>query len=518
MKCKNCGNENEDNAVYCSACGMILPKETVLDEDVFCSYCGSRNTSGQEYCRVCGTRLTSSSASTGTATERFQTMGQDDNTLSKTVSVQKKTKRTFVLTAIIIAISIISILLFMIYRWARKGKDVGGGQTAAIESGEVSVTAEPEDALKEQLVRALDGYTTVREWFDAKTVYMGEIDLTDAEETKLRDLDSKVGRLDVNNYQEQLDFIDTVNAFLADVYSAHYKDGTNSASETTTHSVATSSAVVDCSMSIDGWDFTSFPYVTTYVTVKDRATNQEVGTLTKQDFSYTWDTQTGNAWLLQDVVYDSGKGQYSLTFEANESETADDLIKERTVEIILGSDEAKGRCESFFVPANLMADDLLASYLAAYINDVNSHSFSNILEHIETNVDDTDHYTLFYQMRKELTGGFIRSLHQGLKEYTIRKVEAFDAQTLHLYSSETYEGQYEMLYSEWKNEGLNIADSIPIFTGSISGDPSVVVWAYVTQNPEYLLRKNSKGQWKFYSYTGDLSLNQNWSVYNASIS
>ena len=77
---------------------------------------------------------------------------------------------------------------------------------------------------------------------------------------------------------------------------------------------------------------------------------------------------------------------------------------------------------------------------------------------------------------------------------------------------------YEMLYSEWKNEGLNIADSIPIFTGSISGDPSVVVWAYVTQNPEYLLRKNSKGQWKFYSYTGDLSLNQNWSVYNASIS
>lgn len=154
----------------------------------------------------------------------------------------------------------------------------------------------------------------------------------------------------------------------------------------------------------------------------------------------------------------------------------------------------------------------------AYIEDVNNHSFSAIIDHLETNVNDEDHYTLFYQMRKELTGGFVRSLHQELTGYHIRNIEAADSNTLHIESTETYDGQYEMRYSEWKSEGLGIADSIPIFTGSVTGDPNIVVWAYVTQNPEYLLRKNDSGEWKFHSYTGDLSLNQNWSVYNAKVS
>ena len=520
MKCKNCGNENEDNSVYCSECGMVLSKEPVSDVDTFCSYCGSRNYSGQEYCRVCGTRLSSKSIPTGIATEQFSATEHVDTVISDTESPHDKRNMIPVIAVIVITAILISIVLFMVYRLTKQDRDGGvEEQIVAIESeDEEAAAVESEEALKEELLRALDGYTTVREWFDARTVHMDEIDLTDAEETKLRDLDSKVGRLDVNNYQEQLDFIDTVNAFLADVYSAHYNGSTNSLPATTTSSATTPLAAVDCSMSIDEWDFVSFPFIRVYVTVKDKASLREVSTLTKQDFSYTWNTVSGNDWLLQDVAYDNSKGQYILTFEVDSSETADDLMRERTVEIMLDSDNANGRCESFFVPANLMADALLAAYLDAYISDANNHTFNNIIEHIETNVDDTDHYTLFYQMRKELTGGFIRSLHQDLKEYTIRRIEAYDAQTLHIYSTETYDGQYEMLYSEWKNEGLNIADSIPIFTGSISGNPSIVVWAYVTQNPEYLLRKNSSGQWKFYSYTGDLSLNQNWSVYNASLS
>lgn len=138
-----------------------------------------------------------------------------------------------------------------------------------------------------------------------------------------------------------------------------------------------------------------------------------------------------------------------------------------------------------------------------------------MLQYIETDVPTEDNTTIFYQMRKEVNNGFLNTLRVDLKDYQINKIEFYDDQTLHIYTTQRFDSTYEEPYSVWKDEGYGIVDSIRQLTGEVDNQQKIKLSAYITWHPEYFLRKSADGNWKFYSYAGDLSLTPNWSVYEA---
>ena len=51
MKCKNCGAELQDGAVFCRECG------TKVDKKKFCRECGSELAEGVKFCPNCGAKI-----------------------------------------------------------------------------------------------------------------------------------------------------------------------------------------------------------------------------------------------------------------------------------------------------------------------------------------------------------------------------------------------------------------------------------------------------------------------------
>ena len=55
MKCKNCGFENFDEALFCVNCGAKTGKQ---DDVVICPVCGAKNESDSVFCSECGIKFT----------------------------------------------------------------------------------------------------------------------------------------------------------------------------------------------------------------------------------------------------------------------------------------------------------------------------------------------------------------------------------------------------------------------------------------------------------------------------
>ena len=176
MRCKNCGKENNGDAAFCENCGHPL-------EDGFIHV----------------------------STEPIY---PTDGIVPPPTQPNKDRGKLAIAAVLAICLLLISFTLAMVFLLARKARPDDGDSSieSIVDDGEKQ---------KEQLRTLLGEYSTVREWFDARTSHMEQIDLTDAESTKLRDLDSRAGRLGADDYQAQLDFIDTVNQFVQEVDSAH---------------------------------------------------------------------------------------------------------------------------------------------------------------------------------------------------------------------------------------------------------------------------------------------------------
>lgn len=61
MICKKCGNENNEEAVFCSKCGSRL------SDKIPCSKCGKENDSNALFCIYCGNKLEESNEVVDTA-------------------------------------------------------------------------------------------------------------------------------------------------------------------------------------------------------------------------------------------------------------------------------------------------------------------------------------------------------------------------------------------------------------------------------------------------------------------
>ena len=262
------------------------------------------------------------------------------------------------------------------------------------------------------------------------------------------------------------------------------------------------------------WDMSNYPEIIMYVHLKDANNGQSIN-VSEMTGSFTWITDTGKHWSydgLQKVVF---QDVYYFKLMSDQLETADELLEEWKMDIHLECEDFSGDMSASVIPANELSEDLLSAYLAAYISDVNIHSFDKMMQYIETDVPDEDRSTIFYQMRTEVTNGFLNTLRVALKDFQINKVEYSDEKTLHLYTTQRFDSTYEEPFSVWKNEGYGIADSIRQLVGEVDNQQKIRLSANITWHPEYFLRKSADGNWKFYSYAGDLSLTPNWSVYEA---
>lgn len=62
MKCPKCGNEAQEDAIFCDQCGQRLaplesPTTAAVAEEGVCGKCGARNTPGEAFCGECGAPL-----------------------------------------------------------------------------------------------------------------------------------------------------------------------------------------------------------------------------------------------------------------------------------------------------------------------------------------------------------------------------------------------------------------------------------------------------------------------------
>lgn len=215
MRCRNCGKDNNEDAAFCENCGWPL-------EDGFVHV----------------------------STEPIYST----NGIVPPPPAQPKKERGKIAIAAVLAVCLllISFTLFMVFLLARKERTDEG-------NSDIESVIDETEELKEQLRTLLGEYQTVREWFDGRTSHMEQIDLSDAESTKLRDLDSRAGRLRAEDYQAQVDFIDTVNQFVRGVNSAHNVNETYSEPTVSSTPVNGDAEVRQCTISVAKWDLTDYP-------------------------------------------------------------------------------------------------------------------------------------------------------------------------------------------------------------------------------------------------------------------
>lgn len=65
--CKNCGEINSGDTMYCSKCGS---SDFIYQEEVTCPHCGATNGKSFSHCANCGTELSDASSSAGKTEER----------------------------------------------------------------------------------------------------------------------------------------------------------------------------------------------------------------------------------------------------------------------------------------------------------------------------------------------------------------------------------------------------------------------------------------------------------------
>ena len=57
LNCKNCGYENDLDAVFCQNCGNLVLRQIpshVASVEFACSYCGAKNREEALFCKKCG--------------------------------------------------------------------------------------------------------------------------------------------------------------------------------------------------------------------------------------------------------------------------------------------------------------------------------------------------------------------------------------------------------------------------------------------------------------------------------
>jgi Mg-chelatase subunit ChlD len=208
-------------------------------------------------------------------------------------------------------------------------------------------------------------------------------------------------------------------------------------------------------------------------------------------------------------IYRQMKEYYVVEFEDSD---ALGVTKSKEYDVYVQNDDMGGEAVSTATPGQELFDSLLGAYLRSYILDMNAHQYNYLTQYVDATTDPNDEWSIQWQMKKQVSGGFNNVSMETLMDYYITSMEVISEDTVHIKTTEDYDVVYDEIYSDIQGQVKTIHKTQLEFMNSrgctnLSPYSNVRLWARVRQFPEYIIKRGSDGKWRFSKYTGDLGLN-----------
>lgn len=209
-------------------------------------------------------------------------------------------------------------------------------------------------------------------------------------------------------------------------------------------------------------------------------------------------------------VYRQMKEYYLVEYAAD---SAADVNSSKEISVYVENGDLGGESIESVTPGRDMFDSLLGAYLRSYTMDMNNHYYDHLKEYVDPNVAEDDKWSIQWQMKKQVSGGFDNVYAEDIMSYQITGIEVMDEKTVHLWATEDYDTVYDEIYGDMlagrksiNKSQLQYINSMGYSNGSFDPASHVRIWARIRQYPEYILKRGYDGRWRFSKYTGDLSL------------
>ena len=153
-------------------------------------------------------------------------------------------------------------------------------------------------------------------------------------------------------------------------------------------------------------------------------------------------------------IYRQMKEYYVVEYQADgiQSVTAD-----KEISVYVQNQDKGGESLTVANPGQELFDSLLGSYLRSYIVDMNNHSYSQLAPYVDDTVAADDQWSIQWQMKKQVTGGFSNVTEETLMDYSISEIQVEDENTIRLKSVENYDVIYDEVYGELKTSDRSTA-------------------------------------------------------------
>lgn len=219
-------------------------------------------------------------------------------------------------------------------------------------------------------------------------------------------------------------------------------------------------------------------------------------------------------------IYRQMKQYYVIEYDASGTQN---IAETTELSLYVQNQDKGGEAVVQINPGEELFSSLLGSYLRSYINDMNNHSYNQLSAYVDGSVDPNDKYSIQWQMKKQVTGGFSNVTEETLMNYKVTDISVKDDNTVQFKADENYDVVYDEVVGDLKHSERTIAqDALKFLSDNygydeISDEAEIRIWARVNQIPEYILKRNANGEWKFSQYAGSLGLGQRRQVYDVEV-